>query len=99
MRLAPARAASGELELVEAAASRGWDREVERHRGTVRRIEQLLTALGELTEGRAAPPGPPLSAPSKHASERQEVSPARSAAVGRPLHAQDVEVRHDRHHA
>ncbi len=36
-----------ELELVEDAVSRGWEREVERHRCTIRRIEQLLAELGE----------------------------------------------------
>jgi hypothetical protein len=36
-----------ELELVEDACARGWSREVERHRCTVARIEQLLAELGE----------------------------------------------------
>lgn len=44
-----------ELELVEDAASRGWDREVERHRCAVRRIEQLLDDLGEPVDGADAP--------------------------------------------
>jgi len=36
-----------ELGLTEDAASRGWEREVERHRCTAQRIEQLLAELGE----------------------------------------------------
>lgn len=36
-----------ELELIEDAVSHGWEREVERHRCAVRRIEQLLTELSE----------------------------------------------------
>ncbi len=36
-----------ELELMEDAAARGWEREVERHKCTTRRIEQLLMELGE----------------------------------------------------
>ena len=36
-----------ELELMQDAALRGWEREVERHACTVRRIEQLLAELGE----------------------------------------------------
>jgi hypothetical protein len=35
-----------EIELIEDAASHGWEREIERHRSTVNRIEQLLTELG-----------------------------------------------------
>ncbi len=38
---------SREFELIEDAASNGWEREVERHRRTVSRIEHLLTELGE----------------------------------------------------
>ena len=34
-----------ELELIEDGRSRGWQREVERHQCTVRRIEQLLADL------------------------------------------------------
>jgi integrase len=34
-----------ELQLIEDAASHGWEREIERHRSTVRRIEQLLAEL------------------------------------------------------
>jgi hypothetical protein len=34
-----------ELQLIDDAASREWEREVERHRSTVRRIEQLLAEL------------------------------------------------------
>jgi len=40
-----------EQALVEDAATHGWQREVERHRCTQRRIEQLLTDLGEPIEG------------------------------------------------
>jgi len=40
-----------ELELIEDAHTRGWQREVERHRGTVARIERLLADLGEACEG------------------------------------------------
>jgi hypothetical protein len=36
-----------ELGLTEDAVSRGWEREVERHRCTAQRIEQLLAELGE----------------------------------------------------
>jgi hypothetical protein len=36
-----------ELELIEDAISTGRDREVERHRCTTKRIEQLLEELGE----------------------------------------------------
>jgi len=39
-----------ELELIEDATNQGWGREVERHRGTVRRIEQLLAELSEPVE-------------------------------------------------
>ena len=39
-----------ELELIEDATNHGWGREVERHRGTVRRIEQLLAELSEPVE-------------------------------------------------
>lgn len=39
-----------EFELIEDAISNGWEREVERHRCTVKRIEQLLTELGEPLE-------------------------------------------------
>lgn len=40
-----------EQELVEDARQHGWQREVERHQCTVRRIEQLLTELGETIDG------------------------------------------------
>ncbi len=40
-----------ELALVDDAVARGWAREAERHRCTVRRIEQLLAELGEPLEG------------------------------------------------
>lgn len=36
-----------EFELIEDAACRGWEREVERHRRTVSRVEQLLAELEE----------------------------------------------------
>jgi len=36
-----------ELDLVADAATHGWDREVQRHRSTVRRIEELLEQLDE----------------------------------------------------
>ena len=39
-----------EMGLTEDAASRGWEREVERHRCTAQRIEQLLAELGELLD-------------------------------------------------
>jgi hypothetical protein len=38
------------LELIEDAISQGWDREVERHRSTAKRIEQLLEELDEPLE-------------------------------------------------
>jgi hypothetical protein len=40
-----------EQELVEDARTHGWQREVERHHCTLRRLEQLLTDLGESIEG------------------------------------------------
>jgi hypothetical protein len=40
-----------EQELVEDACQHGWQREVERHQCTVRRIEQLLAELGEPLDG------------------------------------------------
>jgi hypothetical protein len=40
-----------ELELIEDAEVHGWPREVERHRCTVRRLEQLLADLGEPLDG------------------------------------------------
>jgi hypothetical protein len=36
-----------EQELVEDAIAHGWQREVERHQRTIKRIERLLTDLGE----------------------------------------------------
>jgi integrase len=36
-----------ELELIHDARAQGWDREVDRHACTLRRIEQLLSDLGE----------------------------------------------------
>jgi len=44
-----------ERELIAEAAANGWEREVERHRCTAGRIEQLLAELGEPIE---APEGP-----------------------------------------
>ncbi len=44
-----------EQELVEDAATHGWQREVERHQCTMHRLEQLLTDLGEPIEGPEAP--------------------------------------------
>jgi len=40
-----------EQELVEDAIARGWQREVERHQCTIRRIEQLLFGLNEPLDG------------------------------------------------
>jgi integrase len=40
-----------EQELIETAAAHGWQREVERHQCTIRRLEQLLTELGEALDG------------------------------------------------
>ncbi len=40
-----------EQELVQDAATRGWQREVERHQCTIRRIEQLLADLDEPLDG------------------------------------------------
>ena len=40
-----------EQELVEDARQHGWQREVERHQCTIRRIEQLLADLGEPLDG------------------------------------------------
>ena len=40
-----------EQELVEDATAHGWQREVERHQCTVRKIEQLLADLGESLNG------------------------------------------------
>jgi hypothetical protein len=39
-----------EFELIEDAVRSGWEREVERHRCTAKRVEQLLTELGEPLE-------------------------------------------------
>jgi len=44
-----------ELNLIADADARGWKREVERHQCTVRRIEQLLTDLGEPLDGPEVP--------------------------------------------
>lgn len=40
-----------EFALIEDAISSGWEREVERHRCTLRRIERLLEELGEPVDG------------------------------------------------
>lgn len=40
-----------EMELVEDAISHSWQREVERHQCTIRRLEQLLMDLGEPIDG------------------------------------------------
>ena len=39
-----------ELNLVQDAVERGWDREVERHQRTADRLQDLLTDLGHPTE-------------------------------------------------
>jgi integrase len=43
-----------EFDLIEDARQRGWDKEVERHRCTVNRIDQLLKELGEPIDGQEA---------------------------------------------
>jgi hypothetical protein len=43
-----------EFDLIEDARRRCWDKEVERHRCTVNRIDQLLKELGEPIEGQEA---------------------------------------------
>ena len=40
-----------EQELVEDAIARGWQREIERHQCTIRRIQQLLVGLNEPLDG------------------------------------------------
>jgi integrase len=45
-----------ELTLAADAAQRGWAREAERHQVTARRLEQLLTELGEPIDGPMADP-------------------------------------------
>ncbi len=40
-----------ELELIEDASARGWQREVERHQCIVKRLEQLLVELAEPIDG------------------------------------------------
>jgi len=40
-----------ELELIEDASARGWQREVERHHCVVKRLEQLLADLAEPLDG------------------------------------------------
>lgn len=44
-----------EQELIEDALAHGWQREVERHQCTIRRLEQLLADLGEPLDGPEAP--------------------------------------------
>ena len=44
-----------EQELIEEAHAHGWQREVERHRCTIQRIEQLLMGLNEPLDGPEAP--------------------------------------------
>jgi integrase len=44
-----------ELELIEDAIKRGWQREVERHQCVVKRLEQLLADLAEPLDGPEAP--------------------------------------------
>jgi hypothetical protein len=43
-----------ELELAEDAAGHGWSREIERHAGTARKIEELLCELNEQIDGTVA---------------------------------------------
>jgi integrase len=43
--------------LIADALARGWEREVERHRRVIARVEQLLTDLGETLEEGAPPMG------------------------------------------
>jgi hypothetical protein len=45
-----------ELGLIANAQSHNWEREVQRHQGSVQRIEQLLAALGEPVEYGNLPP-------------------------------------------
>ncbi len=45
-----------EMELIADAKSHNWQREVERHQGSVQRIEQLLAELGEPVEHGSLPP-------------------------------------------
>ena len=53
-----------ELALNDEAVTQGWSREVERHRGVVRRLEQLLMDLGEpVAEGDEDSCGSTESAP------------------------------------
>jgi hypothetical protein len=70
-----------ELRLIEDATRRGWEREVERHGCTVRRIEHLLQELGEPLEGPGAAEEPwangegiqmPELSEQKCGSEREE---------------------------
>jgi Phage integrase family len=48
------RRRSIEHELIEDAIAHGWQREVERHQCTIKRLEQLLLALGEPIDGSEA---------------------------------------------
>ena len=40
-----------EQHLIDDAAARGWQREIERHTATTKRIEQLLAELGQHSNG------------------------------------------------
>ena len=51
-----------ELELAEDADTRGWKREVERHRCTAERLQRLLDDLGEAVDGPEAKDLPEMSA-------------------------------------
>jgi ferric-dicitrate binding protein FerR (iron transport regulator) len=57
-----------ELTLAADAEARGWAREVERHRATAARLEQLLAELGEPVEGPMAED--PLRAPNAHGEDQ-----------------------------
>lgn len=48
------RRRKNELALIDDAISRGWEKEVERHRCSIKRIEQLLQDLEEPLEGKEA---------------------------------------------
>jgi hypothetical protein len=48
------RRRKNELALIDDAISRGWEKEVERHRCTIKRIEQLLQDVEEPLEGKEA---------------------------------------------
>ena len=48
------RRRKNEITLIEDAISHGWEKEVERHRCTIKRIDQLLRDLKEPLEGKEA---------------------------------------------